>query len=88
MSCINHRLIGLSAFGRKPGEDRVEYAKTAPSDEALVDRLVRTILFRCIAPAQPVADDEDDAAGDPPLVNPRDPVRERKAWRDATQLRW
>jgi hypothetical protein len=34
---------------------------------------VRPIRTRRIAPAQTVPDDEDDAADDPPVINPRNP---------------
>ena len=37
----------------------------------IVDGLVRTVLTRRIAPAQPVSDNEDDAADHQPIINPR-----------------
>src|SRR5664279_1126789 len=47
----------------------VEHAKTAPAHEPIVDRLVRTVFARSIAPPQPVPDDEDDPANHPSVIN-------------------
>ena len=41
---IDHQPVGFAALGRQRGEDPVEDAKAAPADEAIIDRLVRTIL--------------------------------------------
>ena len=65
---IDHRLIGLAALGLQLGEDRTEDDKAAAADETIVSRLVRAVLFWRIAPAQPVPDNEDDAADDPPVI--------------------
>jgi hypothetical protein len=48
------------------------------SERTIVDRLVRTVLPGSIPPAQAVPDDEDDAAQDAPIVDPRHPVRQRE----------
>ena len=39
----------------------------APADEAVVDRLVRAVILRRVAPAQSVLDDECDGADDAPM---------------------
>ncbi len=87
MGGIDHQLIGLSALGGKLGEDAVEHTQAAPADKAVVDRIVRTIGGRRIAPAQPVPDYEDDAAHDPPIIDPRDAVRQWEIGLDPTHLR-
>ncbi len=87
MGGIDHQPIGLPALGSELGEDPVEHAQAAPADEAVVDRLVRPIVGRRIAPAQPVPDHEDDAAHDPPIIDPRDAVRQRKIRLDPAHLR-
>ena len=46
-----------------------------------------TIAGRRIAPAQTVSDDKDDAADHPPIVNPRNPVRQWKIRLDPAHLR-
>ena len=40
------------------------------------DRFVRTIIRRGITPAQTVPDHEDDPADNPPVIDPRHPVRQ------------
>ena len=56
------------------GEDLVEHAHAAPADEPVVDSLGRAILGRGIAPAQTIADHEDDTADNPPVIDPRHTV--------------
>jgi hypothetical protein len=48
----DHQLIGLAAFCRQLGEYPVEYAGAAPADEAVVDRLVRSVFPGRDAPPQ------------------------------------
>ena len=76
MGGIDHQPVRLSALGREFSEDAVEHAQAAPADEAIIDRLVRTVGGRRITPAQAVPDHEDDAAQDPPVIDPRDAVRQ------------
>ena len=87
MGGIDHQPIGLPALGSELGEDPVEHAQAAPADEAVVDRLVRPIVGRRIAPAQPVPDHEDNAAHDPTIIHTRDAVLQRKIWLNPAHLR-
>ena len=75
---IDHQLIRPPALGRQRRKNEVEHARPAPADEAIVDRLVRAIVLRCVAPAQPVADHKDGPADHPSIVDPRHTVRQRK----------
>jgi len=75
---IDHQLIGLAALGREACKDAVEHAKPAPADEAVVDGLVRAVGLRRIAPAQPVADHEDNAADYALVVHARNTVESGK----------
>ena len=50
MGGVDHQLVRLPAPGREPGEDTVEHTQTAPSDDPVVDRLVRSVRRRRIAP--------------------------------------
>ena len=59
---VDHEPVRLARLAREAGEDAVEDAQAAPSDEAVVQGLVRGAGGWRIAPAQAVADDEDDAA--------------------------
>jgi hypothetical protein len=68
-------------------EDPVEHAHAAPAHETVVDRRVRAVACGRVAPAQPVLDDEDDRAHDPPIVDPRDPVRQWEIGFDPAHLR-
>lgn len=78
MRRINHDLIGFSGFASQFREYLVEHAHTAPANEPVVDRLVRNIFARCVAPSQPIPDDEDDPADHTPVIHPCDPVRQGK----------
>jgi hypothetical protein len=44
MGSIDHQLIRLAALGGQFSQDPIEDAEPAPADEAIIDRLVRTIL--------------------------------------------
>lgn len=69
MGRVDHQPLRLTSFARQLREDLVEHANTAPAHEPIVDRLVRTIVTRSIAPAQPILDDEDDPANYQPVIN-------------------
>ena len=78
---IDHELGGRGAFARQSGEYLVERSNAAPTDEAIVDRRGRTLLRRALAPPQPVPSHEDDAAGNPPVIDPRHAVRQYRTIR-------
>lgn len=86
MGGVDHQLLGTATLRGQFGQNTVEDAQPAPSDEAIVDGLVRTITGRSIPPAQPIADHEQDAAQHPPVVDTRNPVRQRKEGRDPPHL--
>jgi hypothetical protein len=88
MRGVDHDPLGLCALARQLSEDLVEHAQTAPADEAVVDRLMRAIPRRRIAPTQAVLDDEYDRADNPPVIHPSDPMRKRKIARDPVHLRF
>ena len=75
---VDHRLVGLAAFGRKSREDLVEYAKPAPPDEAVIDRLGRSIVSGHNAPPQAIPDHEDNTTDDPTIIDPWHAVRQRE----------
>lgn len=60
MRCADHDPFGVTGGTSEFGEDAIEHAQAAPGDEAVVDRLVRTISLGCVAPHQPMLDDVDD----------------------------
>lgn len=87
MGRVDHQPIGFTALGGELGEDAVEHAQAAPPDKAVVDRLVRTIGSRRITPAQAAPDHEDDATHNPPIIDPRDTVRQWEIGLDPAHLR-
>jgi hypothetical protein len=87
MGRIDHQTGGPAALARKLGEDAVEDTQTAPADEAVVDRLVWAVVLRRIAPAQPIADQEDDPADHTLVIHPRDAMRQREIRFDPAHLR-
>src|ERR1700730_13127965 len=76
----------FAALARQFGENLVEHAQATPANEPIVDRLVRGIVGRSVAPTQPFLDHEPDRSDDPPFVHPRDPMRERKIPLNPTHL--
>ena len=87
MGGVDYQLIRHASLGRQFGKHPVKYALAAPADEAIVDRLVRAVTGRHITPAQPVPVHEDKAAHDPPIINPRNAVRQRKMGLNPAHLR-
>src|ERR1700733_9187206 len=86
MRGVDHDPLRLAALVRQGCENLIEHAQAAPANEPIVDRLVRTIVARSIAPTQPILDHKHNRADDPPVVDPSDPVRPRKIALDPTHL--
>src|SRR6478752_3332306 len=78
MRGVDHDPLRFAALARQFGENLVEHPQAAPANKPIVDCLVRAIVARSVAPTQPVLDHKHDRADDPPIVHPRDPMRERK----------
>src|SRR6202451_3234941 len=70
MRGVDHDPLRLAALAGQFGENLVEHAQAAPAHEPIVDCLVRAIVGRSIAPAQPVLDHKHDRADDPPVLKP------------------
>ncbi len=75
MCRIDHDPVWLSSFARQLGKDAAEHAKAAPTDEPVIDCLVRPVGSRCIAPPQPVLDDEDNRRHNQPVIDPWNTMR-------------
>src|ERR1700733_4584776 len=86
MRGVDHDPLRFAALARQFGENLVEHAQAAPSNKSIVDRLVRAIVARSVAPTQPVLDHKDDRADDPPIVHPRNPMRKWKIPFNPTHL--
>jgi hypothetical protein len=71
MGSINHQLFPLAASGCEFGQDSTEDTKPTPADEAIVNRLVRTVFLWRVAAAQSVANDEDNATYDLTVIYSR-----------------
>jgi hypothetical protein len=71
---VDDEAIRLARLASEACEDPVENAHAAPSDEAVVECLVRPIAGRRVTPAKPGLDDEDDPADDATVVHARDAV--------------
>ena len=70
VSRVDHDRLGRGARGGQSLHYAEEYAPFAPPRPPVVERHVRAILPRRIAPTQPVAVYEYDAAQHPPIINP------------------
>jgi hypothetical protein len=87
MRRIDHDLIGRPDHSCQFFKYPAEHAKPAPADETVVNGLVWTVVFRRIAPAQPIANDKDNSAQHTPIINPRNAMSKRKIRRNPLQLR-
>lgn len=70
ISCINHHGRLLTVLSGQPRHDPREDTPVAPPLPTVLERLVRAILSWGVTPPQTVAIDEDNAAQDPPVVDP------------------
>jgi hypothetical protein len=68
----------LPPLARQFGEDLVGHAQPAPADEPVTDRLVRAILPWFVTPPKNIPNHKHDGAHNPPVIHPRDAVRQRK----------
>ena len=62
------------------------HPQPTPADEVIGDRLVRSVLLRRIAPAQIVADHENNTRDHPPIIDFQHRVRQRKIRLNPTHL--
>jgi hypothetical protein len=77
---VDHDRLALGALCRKAIHHRREDTLVAPSLQAVIERLCRTISPGRIPPPQPIAIDEDNAAQHAVIIDPRStmtPGRER-----------
>jgi hypothetical protein len=56
MRGVDHHPLGIAAPVRQRCENLVEHPQAAPTNKPIVDRLVRTILRRGVAPTKPIPD--------------------------------
>ena len=71
VSAVDDDAPGWTGVFGQCGEDASGHAVAGPADVAVVERLVRTVDRRDIAPAQAVALDVDDPIQHPTIVHPR-----------------
>jgi hypothetical protein len=69
MGGIDHQLLWLTAFSDQSGQNPVEHTKPAPANEAITDRLVRTIYLQRITLPRPIVQNKDDAAYNQPVID-------------------
>ena len=66
---IDHDRIVFGTFGGQAHHDPGEDAVVAPALPAVVEGLGRAVFLRRIAPAQPIAIDEDYTAQNAPIID-------------------
>jgi hypothetical protein len=77
------RSAGLRGQGR---EYAIEHAHPGPSYEPVIQGLMRSIDLGRVTPPQPVADDVNDTADNPTIVDTRDAVWQGEIWLDPGEL--
>ena len=68
MRGVDHNPLRFGPVACKGCENTIKYAHAAPADEAIIEGLVRTILFRRVFPLQAVADYINNSADNPPVI--------------------
>ena len=76
--CVDHEALGLGPFTGECREDPVEDAEAAPTDEAVVERLVRSIILMRIFLLQAKLEDSDNAADETAIIDTGNAVYQRK----------
>lgn len=84
---VDHQPLGWAVLGRQGREDARKHAEPAPADEPVVERLGRLVAARCILPLQTVAEDADNAADHPAVIDTWQAARAREERLDAALLR-
>jgi hypothetical protein len=74
MSSIDYDKLGLTCFASQFGKDVLERTKTAPTDEAVTDSLVRTAGLRHIPPHQAAGDHVNNHRHNPLMIDPAHPM--------------
>jgi hypothetical protein len=64
----------LATLRRQACEALVEYPHPNPADKAIINRLGKTIVLRCITPAQTVANDKNNPDEYPTIINSGNPM--------------
>ena len=75
MRRVDHDGVSRLAPAGQGGEDPVEDADPAPADEAVVERLRRSVDAWRVPPHQPAPDDMNNPRNHPPVINPRHTAR-------------
>ncbi len=71
VGAVDDQQLGNTCIGGQGGEGALEDSHAAPAGKAVVERLVRPVAARRILPHHPIADDVDDPADDPPVIDTR-----------------
>ena len=86
MPAVDDDALGRAGRLGQHGKDAREHAAAGPADVAVVERLVRAIDRRGVAPAQAVALNVNDPAENTPVICPRFATRARKQRCNALDL--
>ena len=72
---VDLELFGNAFAGGKVCKYSIKDPHPAPSHKAVIQRLVRTIVRRCVAPLQTALDHMNDPGNNSKVIDPRDAVR-------------
>ena len=71
---VDHQPVRWAGFRGQGREYAIEHAHPGPSYKPVVQGFMRSVDLGRVTPPQPVADDVNDTANDPAIVNTRDTV--------------
>lgn len=70
VGCVDHDRLPIRSLGSQPHNDPGKHVHVAPPLTAVVERLGWAILLWCVAPAQAIAIDENNATQNTPVIDP------------------
>src|SRR5215475_7927521 len=86
MRRVDHQPVRRTCLACQGREDALEHTAPAPTDEAIIQGLMRTVASRSVLPLQAVVDDVDNPADHTTIIYARQSARLRKEWLDPAHL--
>ena len=83
---VDHDGLRAGACGSQPLHHLEENTLLSPALPPVVQRLMRAVILRRIAPPQPVPIDENNAVQHPPVINPRFAMALGRIWLEPRHL--
>ena len=83
---VDHQPIRWAGFRGQGRKYAIEHAHPGPSDEPVVQGLMRSVDLGRVTPSQPIANDVNDAADNPTIIHTGFTVGSREGRLNALEL--